>query len=92
MPSYPNGRESSVKPGIKTKCTGRMPERILLFCVASGTKWERAGISGVTVTATMVPGDGPQRRSAFDVLLAKGASGFKDLVEPMPPGRAATMS
>jgi hypothetical protein len=29
-----------------------VPERILLFCVASGTEWERAGITGAMVTAT----------------------------------------
>jgi hypothetical protein len=26
------------------------PERILLFCVASGTEWERAGVTRATVT------------------------------------------
>jgi hypothetical protein len=31
-------------------------ERILLFCVASHTEWERAGITGSTVTATVVQG------------------------------------
>ena len=30
------------------------PERILLFCVASGTEWERAGITGPTVTAMVI--------------------------------------
>jgi hypothetical protein len=31
-------------------------ERILLFCVASGTDWERAGITGVMVTAMVIKG------------------------------------
>jgi hypothetical protein len=49
-----------------------IPERILLFCVASGTDWERAGITGATVTAMggrlrLTPGG----RSALDALLAK---------------------
>jgi hypothetical protein len=33
-----------------------IPERILLFCVASGTEWERAGITGANVTAMVVRG------------------------------------
>ncbi len=33
-----------------------IPERILLFCVASGTDWERAGITGATVTTMVVRG------------------------------------
>ena len=32
------------------------PERVLLFCVASGTEWERAGVTGSTVTAMIVRG------------------------------------
>jgi hypothetical protein len=33
-----------------------LPERILLFCVASDTDWEHAGITGTTVTAKIVRG------------------------------------
>jgi hypothetical protein len=33
-----------------------IPERILLFCIASKTKWERAGITGATVTAMVIKG------------------------------------
>ena len=32
------------------------PERVLLFYVASGTDWERAGITGTMVTATLIRG------------------------------------
>jgi hypothetical protein len=32
------------------------PERILLFCVASGTEWEWAGVTGATVTVLVVRG------------------------------------
>jgi hypothetical protein len=32
------------------------PERVLLFCLASGTEWAEAGITGATVTATVVRG------------------------------------
>lgn len=31
-------------------------ERILLFCIASGTDWQRAGLTGETVTALVVKG------------------------------------
>jgi hypothetical protein len=33
-----------------------VPERVLLFCVASGTEWARAGVTGATATAMMVKG------------------------------------
>jgi hypothetical protein len=33
-----------------------IPERVLLFCVASDTDWEHAGITGTTVTAMIVRG------------------------------------
>jgi hypothetical protein len=32
------------------------PQRILLFCVGSGTEWERTGITGPTVTAMVIKG------------------------------------
>jgi hypothetical protein len=32
------------------------PERVLLFCVASDTEWEPAGIKGETVTAMIICG------------------------------------
>jgi hypothetical protein len=34
----------------------RIPERLLLFCVASKTEWERAGITGAEVTAMVIKG------------------------------------
>jgi hypothetical protein len=33
-----------------------IPERILLFCVASETDWERAGITGTVVTTLVIKG------------------------------------
>ena len=33
-----------------------VPERVLLFCAASGTDWERAGITDTMVTATVIKG------------------------------------
>jgi hypothetical protein len=32
------------------------PERILLFCLASGTEWAEAGVTGATVTSMLVRG------------------------------------
>jgi len=37
------------------------PERILLFCLASGTEWAEAGVTGATVTSMLVRG---RRRAA----------------------------
>jgi hypothetical protein len=36
--------------------TLRISERILLFCIASKTEWERAGITGAEVTAMVIRG------------------------------------
>jgi hypothetical protein len=33
-----------------------VPERVLLFCIASGTEWARAGVTGATATAMVVRG------------------------------------
>jgi hypothetical protein len=33
-----------------------MPERVLLFCVASGRDWQKAGVTGETVTVMVVKG------------------------------------
>ena len=33
-----------------------VPERLLLFCIASHTDWQKAGVTGTTVTAMMVLG------------------------------------
>ena len=33
-----------------------VPERVLLFCVASDTEWARAGVTGATATAMVVRG------------------------------------
>jgi len=45
-------------------------ERVLLFCVASNTDWEHAGIPGETVTAMIVKG-----------LIERDAGGELDLTE-----------
>jgi hypothetical protein len=47
-----------------------IPERILLFCIASKTKWERAGITGATVTAMVIRGL-IERDAAGEITLTK---------------------
>jgi hypothetical protein len=50
-------------------------ERVLLFCLASGTEWAQAGVTGATATAMLVRG-----------LVNRRASGRLGLT---PQGRAA---
>ena len=52
-----------------------VPERVLLFCVASGTDWQRAGVTGDIVTLLVVKG-----------LLSRDAAGALSLSKD---GRAA---
>jgi hypothetical protein len=47
-----------------------VPERVLLFCVASGTEWARAGVIGATATAMVVRGL-IERDSADELTLTK---------------------
>jgi len=47
-----------------------IPERLLLFCVASKTEWERAGITGAAVTTMVVKGL-IQRDAAGELALTK---------------------
>jgi hypothetical protein len=57
-----------------------VPERVLLFCLASGTEWAQAGVTGATTTMMLVRGlverDSagglkmtPQGREVFKVLI-----------------------
>ncbi len=43
------------RPTTDTTTLG-VRERMLLFCIASGTDWQRAGVTGETVTALVVKG------------------------------------
>jgi hypothetical protein len=55
-------------------------ERVLLFCVASGTEWTRAGLTGATATAMKVKGlierscADPPRRNAVCGEVAQAAN------------------
>jgi hypothetical protein len=46
------------------------PERVLLFCVASGTEWPSVGIAGPAATAMMVKGL-IEQNSANELTLTK---------------------
>ena len=50
-----------------------IPERVLLFCAASGTDWECAGITGTMVTATVIKGL-IAREPTGGLYLAKGSA------------------
>ena len=52
-------------------------ERVLLFCVASGTEWTRAGVTGATATAMMVKGL-IERSSAGDLNITKNGRAVLD--------------
>jgi hypothetical protein len=55
-------------------------ERVLLFCAASNTDWEHAGIAGETVTTMVVKG-----------LIERDARGRLDLVERRRAALRATL-
>jgi hypothetical protein len=50
------GDKRPAKPTADAAPAVSIPERVLLFCVASDTDWEHAGITGTTVTAMIVRG------------------------------------
>jgi hypothetical protein len=50
-----------------------VPERLLLFCIASGTEWERAGVTRSVITAAIVRGP-DSTRSVGQLSLTKGGA------------------
>jgi hypothetical protein len=58
-----------------------VPERILLFCVASGTDWQRAGITGETVTLLVVKGLVDRDALARLTLTEKGRAALTALLQ-----------
>ena len=56
-----------------------VPERVLLFCVASGTEWARAGVTGATATAMVVRGL-IERNSADELALTKDGRAVLDAI------------
>jgi hypothetical protein len=62
-----------------------VPERVLLFCIASRTDWQKAGITGETVTLMVVKGL-VERDAAGRLLLAEdGWAAFEALLKESGP-------
>jgi hypothetical protein len=61
-----------------------VPERMLLFCVASGTDWERAGIARAIVTSTVVRGLIQRDRFGQLSLTKHGRATFQALIGGWP--------
>jgi hypothetical protein len=57
------------------------PERILLFCVASGTEWERAGVTRATITMLVVRCLIERDTGARLVLTKKGRAALDAMIE-----------
>jgi hypothetical protein len=57
-----------------------VPERVLLFCVASGTDWEQVGITKAMVTAMIIRGLIQRDPLARLFLTKQGRDVFKALV------------
>jgi hypothetical protein len=55
-------------------------ERLLLFCVASSTEWQKAGIPGTTITIMIVKGLIARDPSGELYLTKEGREVFKALV------------
>src|SRR5271170_4712000 len=68
-----------------------VPERILLFSVASSTEWERAGITGATVTAMIVRGL-IERDAGKEQPTTPQSSGVQVPVPPIACRRAVSIS
>ena len=55
-------------------------ERILLFCVASGTDWEHAGITGSLVTSMVIKGLIAREPTGGLYLTKEGRAALRTLV------------
>jgi hypothetical protein len=65
------------------------PERILLFCLASGTEWAEAGVTGATVTAMVVRGLVDRDAAARLVLTPDGRVVLNALLGALRPADRA---
>jgi hypothetical protein len=57
-----------------------VPERVLLFCLASGTDWARAGVTGAIATVMLVRGLVERDLVGGLRMTAKGREVFKVLI------------
>jgi hypothetical protein len=58
-------------------------ERVVLFCVASGTDWQHAGITGEAITATIVKGLVERDAAGGPALTAAGRAVLRMLVSTL---------
>jgi hypothetical protein len=56
------------------------PERVLLFCLVSGTEWAQAGVTGATVTMMLVRGLVERESNGGLKMTPKGREVFKVLI------------
>jgi hypothetical protein len=69
----------SIAVGLST------PERVLLFCVASGTEWAQAGVTGATATAMLVRGLVERDALGRLQLTSEGRAVLDALLQPRRP-------
>jgi hypothetical protein len=58
-----------------------VPERMLLFCIASDTDWQKAGITGATITAMVVKGLVDRDTAGRPTLTEHGRAALASLVK-----------
>ena len=59
-----------------------VPERVLLFCIASGTSWQTAGVTGETLTTMGAKGLIQRDTVGRLSLSAKGRAALRALLKP----------
>ena len=59
-----------------------VPERVLLFCIASSTSWQEAGITGETLTTMELKGLIQRDTVGRLSLTAKGRAALRALLKP----------
>jgi hypothetical protein len=57
-----------------------VPERVMLFCLASGTDWQRAGVPGATALQMMIRGLIERRAAGSFVLSDQGRAVLEALL------------
>jgi hypothetical protein len=63
-----------------------VPERVLLFCVASGTDWVKAAVTGATVQVMLVKGLVERDRAPNRLVVTElGRAVLADLLKPSQP-------
>jgi hypothetical protein len=58
-----------------------VPERVLLFCLASGTEWAQAGVTGAITTMMLVRGLVERDSTGGLKMTLRGREVFKVLID-----------